>query len=398
VEKIADEVLKDRVRIVKQDLRNAGLDALLLYATGSVLGNRSATHPYLRYLCDFDAHNTAAVLIVRPDNEPVLLTGTRFHVRPRVAETRLWFSDVHHVEPKAFGSRAAALLRDFGVNTGRIAVIGHEDMPAPVWADLTGGLSGVEWIHDFSEHIDRHRVRKEHAELAFHRRAAGICDQMFATLAEAVQTGRPGFQIKAAMEHTARDAGCDYVDTWLTAAPEADYFRYYSEECLRIPQEGDQLLSGMMLTYDGHWGHAVRTGSVGVALPKHRRLYDICREMFEAGLKALRPGEDLCLVNDAMDGVLHRYYSDDEVLRTRSGHGLGYAYEDPVVSLAFPNAWEREPGKPRSAIETVPGMLLELHPHFFVPGLGGAMIGDMVLVTQTGYELLTRYPRELIAW
>jgi Xaa-Pro dipeptidase len=76
---------------------------------------------------------------------------------------------------------------------------------------------------------------------------------------------------------------------------------------------------------------------------------------------------------------------------------LGYAYEDPVASQAFPNAWEPKPEK-RSVIETRPGMLLELHPHLFVPGVGGAMIGDMVLVTAAGYEVLTQYPRDLIAW
>jgi Xaa-Pro aminopeptidase len=77
---------------------------------------------------------------------------------------------------------------------------------------------------------------------------------------------------------------------------------------------------------------------------------------------------------------------------------LGYAYEDPVASLAFPNAWEPKPEKARAVIETLPGMLLELHPHLFVPGAGGAMIGDMVVVTETGYEVLTQYPRDLIIW
>jgi Xaa-Pro dipeptidase len=43
-------------------------------------------------------------------------------------------------------------------------------------------------------------------------------------------------------------------------------------------------------------------------------------------------------------------------------------------------------------------MLMEIHPNVFVPGVAGAMIGDMVAVTETGYEILTQYPRELIVW
>jgi Xaa-Pro aminopeptidase len=396
--KVDDAALRQRVLLVEQELRASGIEALLLYATGSVLGNQSLTHPYLRYLCNFDGHNVPALLILRPGQSPTLLTGTKFHVRPRLAESRLWFNDVRHVPPRDFGEHAVALLKGSVPGGRQVAFIGYDETPAPVWKSLERGLPDVAWVHDFARRIDCNRVCKSAAELSFHRTAAAACDAMFETLAQAVGTGKPGFQLKAAMEQAAREAGCDYCDTWLTAAPEADFFRYHMDECRRVPQQGDQLLAGIMLTYDGHWGHAVRTGSVGAAKPEHRRLYGICREMYDAALDELRPGRDLCRVNDAMDAVLHRYYSDDEVRRTRAGHGLGYAYEDPVASQAFPNAWEPMPATARAVIETRPGMLLELHPHLFVPGVGGAMIGDMVLVTEAAHEVLTQYPRDLITW
>lgn len=41
-------------------------------------------------------------------------------------------------------------------------------------------------------------------------------------------------------------------------------------------------------------------------------------------------------------------------------------------------------------------MVIELHPNFSVPELGLIAIGDMVVVTDTGTELLTKFPRELI--
>jgi Xaa-Pro dipeptidase len=43
-------------------------------------------------------------------------------------------------------------------------------------------------------------------------------------------------------------------------------------------------------------------------------------------------------------------------------------------------------------------MLMELHPQIWVPGGGGAMIGEMVAVTETGCDVLTRYPRDLQVW
>ena len=49
-------------------------------------------------------------------------------------------------------------------------------------------------------------------------------------------------------------------------------------------------------------------------------------------------------------------------------------------------------------IEIKPGMLMELHPQIWLPGGGGAMIGEMVAVTETGCDVLTRYPRDLQVW
>ena len=202
------------------------------------------------------------------------------------------------------------------------------------------------------------------------------------------------------MEHTARHEGCEYCITWLTVAPRADYPRFYKEGCVRAPQVGDQVIPGIYLTYDGHWGHAIRTGTVGKPTDDHRKIYDITREMYEAALENLRPGEDLYQVNAAMDRALHKYYKEDEVGRSRAGHGLGYSYEDPLVSLAFPHPWEagsKPEGSP-NFIELKPGMLMEIHPNVFVPGVAGAMIGDMVAVTDSGYEILNEFPRPLFSW
>lgn len=44
-------------------------------------------------------------------------------------------------------------------------------------------------------------------------------------------------------------------------------------------------------------------------------------------------------------------------------------------------------------------MVLELHPSLAASDLGSpfAMVGDMLLVTETGSELLAQFPREIFA-
>jgi Xaa-Pro aminopeptidase len=43
-------------------------------------------------------------------------------------------------------------------------------------------------------------------------------------------------------------------------------------------------------------------------------------------------------------------------------------------------------------------MLFEFHPNLFVPGVAGAVIGDMVAATDGAPEIMNQFPRELISW
>jgi Xaa-Pro dipeptidase len=398
--KIDSGTLQARTKEIEDELRSQGLHALVLYANGSVLGNQSRMHGYMRYLCDFDSHLFPAVLILRPGEAPALITGNpnARNNRADTAEKNLWVKDVRHVPAHALGDEIVKTLGANGASARRVAYLGYNETLAPVWKSLEQGLSEVEWVHDFGVHIDRHRVQKSALDLAIHRRAAEICDAMFATLAREVRSGKPGYQLQAAMEHTARDEGCEYCLTWLTIAPHGDYSRFYTEECLRTPQEGDQVIAGIYITYEGHWGHAIRTGNVGEPTQEHRLIYDRVREMLDSALGKLRPGGNLYDVNSAMTQVWQKYYKPNEIRRSRAGHGLGYSYEDPIVSLAFPYAWNVKGEPAREPIEIKPGMLMELHPQIWVPGGGGAMIGEMVAVTETGCDVLTRYPRDLQVW
>jgi Xaa-Pro dipeptidase len=396
--RINNATLKARVADIEATLREQGLEALVVYVNGSALGSQSKMHGYMRYLCNFDGHNTATMLVLRPGREPVLLTGIMPFLMRYQTREMLWFKDVRNIKPPLFGNEIVAILGAAG-GKRRVGYIGLSETPAPIWKAIEKGLPDTEWV-DFAPQIDKRRLQKDELMLAFHRRAAEICDALFRTVQRDVRKGLAGYQLQAAMEHTGRSEGCEYCLTWLTVGPRGDYPRFYKEECVRVPQEGDQVIPGIYLTYDGHWGHAIRTGTVGKPTDDHRKIYDIVREMQEACMAKLKVGDDLREAVDAMDHVLYKYYREEDVLRSRAGHGLGYSYEDPIVTDAFFHPWDfpSKPARGTKPIEIKPGMLMELHPNVFVPGVAGAYLGDMVAVTETGCEILTEFPRDLIEW
>lgn len=395
--KLDRTILQERLARVERMLGEDGLAGLLVYATGSALGPSSRTHGHMRYLCDWDSHHAPSLLVLRFGHPPTLLVPNIF--MSFLGKQYHWIEDIRFVKLPDFARVAADVVADGGLVGARLGLVGRNEMPVPVWEGLAERLPGVEW-RDVTASLDALRVIKDATQLAMHQRAAEICDEMFATLAREIHTPKPAFQLQADMERTARYAGSEYCMTWLTAMPKADYSRFFKEECSRVPQRGDQVFAGIYLIYEGHWGHAIRGGTLGAPSADQKRVYDIALEMERAMLERLMPGEDLHAVQAAAERVVMEHYPNgqaDGIFRFRHGHALGLSYEDPVASAAFPQLYDAPPTT-KARLEVTPGMLFELHPNLFVPNVAGGVVGDMVAITSEGPRLLNAYPRELIEW
>lgn len=396
----SDSTFTERLAAVRERMAAAGLDAILVYAVGSALGMDALAQGHMRFLADWDGYSTPSMLIVPRAGPPTLVVA-----RPTLvpmAHRMVWFGDVRAALPGQQASLAADLLRERAGARARVGHIGRDEMPVPVWEALKGALPGAEWS-DATLLVAALRTVKTDAQRAYHRRAADICDQMFETFAREVGRGRRGYQLKADMEHTAKCAGAEQAQSWLSVGPVADDSHYFKEMNLRVPQAGDQVLVGVNVLFEGHWGHAVRSGTMGPAKDAHRRLFDLVLEMQEAAIARLAPGGDVHDLFRAAEGVLSRHHPgwrEKGILLKRIGHSQGMSYDDVVLKAAFPDTLDEALALARSAKPIViePGMLFEVHPIVYVPGVSGAGIGDLVAVTGAGHEILTRFPRELIVW
>ena len=399
---IPTSVFKNRIKQAVEQSIEEKLSGLVVYSTGSSLGFAGRTHGYLRYLCDWDARNQAAVLILLPKRNPVLLVPGR---SPKLfAKEIMWFDDIRAIPQDGFGGEIVATLKSIIVSGEKIGYVGRSETPVPLYDALREGLEGVELV-EANHVVDKLRIVKDDIAIDFHRRSAEICDAMFETLTREIRSGKMVYQIQADLEYTARYEGCEYASTFMSVGPVVDRPRYAKKECSQIPKEGDQFLLALFVLRDGHWGHAIRTGTVGKPNRAQQKAFELVLEMQDAALGRLSPGTNLDEVWKASEKVLSKYYPNARDLDwywLKTGHSLGLDYSDPILSAVFPNPYTMgkksngQDAQDGSSIRILPGMLFELHPNIFIPGEATAAIGNMVLATETGHEILDRFPRELL--
>jgi len=115
----------------------------------------------------------------------------------------------------------------------------------------------------------------------------------------------------------------------------------------------------------------------GTVKDKFKKIYNIVRTAQETAIKKIRSGVMARTVDMAARGYI-RSRGFGKYFGHSLGHGVGMeAHEDPAVSSL-------SEGSLRS------GMVITVEPAIYIPKFGGARIEDMVLVTDTGCEILTR--------
>lgn len=165
-----------------------------------------------------------------------------------------------------------------------------------------------------------------------------------------------------------------------------------------ILQEGDIINVDVSTILDGYFSDASRMFKIGTVSERAERIVRVTEECVELGLKAAKPWGHLGDIADAI--YTHAQKNGYSVVEDIGGHGIGLEFhEEPFVSYVTPKGSEMVlvPGM----MFTIEPMLNEGSPDFFVDedndwtvytiddGLS-AQIEYMVLVTETGIEVLTK--------
>jgi Xaa-Pro aminopeptidase len=369
-------LLAGRQARVRQTLAALKLDALVV-----------SSLPNVRYLSN---HVGSAGLLVVTGDTAHLLVDFRYEEAIRALQSspaacpslRRW------PVPASYDEALLGCLVELGLQR-----VGFEAAHLTVsrwnWLKLALEARGTGLVLEPTTRVvEALRLVKDSGEIAVLREAsarlANVAEAAFAAICPGV-TER---QVAGVIEDAMRQAGYDRpaFDTIVASGPNAALPHHRAGD--RPLAAGDLVVLDFGGILDGYCCDLTRTVSVQAVSAEARRVYRAVREAQQAAIAAVRTGVATTAVDAAARDVLG-VHGLAEAFGHGTGHGLGLdVHEEPRIGRP-------RPGEPTRLLE--PGMTFTIEPGAYLPGWGGVRIEDDVLVTETGCEVLTSVPRELLA-
>jgi Xaa-Pro aminopeptidase len=287
---------------------------------------------------------------------------------------------VEDFEESAVGS----LKSDAGVGTIFVPLNPNSRYDPHVLALLFEGQAEVA---DVEPALAELRLVKDDFEIAMLRRAIEITDDAHRAAMLAARPGMYEYELEAVIEFNFRLGGAERVGfpSIVGSGPNSVVLHY--DKSRRRMEEGDLVVMDIGAEYSYYSADVTRTIPVsGRFTDRQREIYKLVLGAQEAALAAVKPGKNLFDVDRAARIYLKENgatacgpKSCVEYFPHGVGHWLGMDVHDV--------------GEYTATFE--PGMVFTVEPGIYLPDEGiGVRIEDDVLVTESGYELLSNAPRD----
>ena len=162
-------------------------------------------------------------------------------------------------------------------------------------------------------------------------------------------------------------------------------------------KKGDIVNLDVALIKDGYYGDNSRMYQVGETSIKAKRICQIAYDCMMLGIEQVKPGARLGDIGHTIQQYAEGNHCS--VVREYCGHGLGKNFHEEPQVLHY--------GKPGTGVELVPGMVFTIEPMINLGKRQVKLLPDnwtvvtkdhslsaqwehTLLVTETGYEILTR--------
>ena len=349
-----------------------GIDLLLAYGPGWRREN-------VRYLSDTAVSGSAAMVMLAQDGEPVAFSTRKSDLAAMV--DRGWVGAAHLLQLPDLAD-LVEYLGDF--KPKRIAVAHLELLPAVLAAALHRSAPKAEIVSGTSL-MDGARMVKTEWELDRMRKSGVVCAAGWQKFVEVLEPGLPEYRIVAEVEGELKRLGAE--NNFMLIASGGDEVLGMTPPGDRLLRAGDMVRTELTPQMDGYWLQICRSAVVGPPSDGQKRSFDLFNEAVEAGMSVVKPGVTAHEVATAENDVFRRHgygdYCSSKWTRVRGhGHGL-HLDETPIIE-----------GNHTVLPE---GAVFIIHPNTYTPLAGYHVLGDPVVVTESGCEVLIATERRLFS-
>ncbi|MEZ5776375.1 MAG: Xaa-Pro peptidase family protein [Hyphomicrobiaceae bacterium] len=379
------EEAKTRTAEFQRRLKDAGIEVAVLTDESSIA-----------YLAGFWGYLSVefgrpTFLVVRADEAPIVVTPL---MESEMVATMTWVPNVmtwtdagetrwENVLPKAIGRVPAAI----GVE--------RSALPAIVRNWLDERMAGARLV-DVGPILGEMRTVKSPAEIAVMKQAGKIAGAMMAAAEGALAEGAPEYEAALAVINAGTRAAAGFLTAkgWEAFVSPMihnlqimqsgrDTSMVHRRASVKPFAKGDPVYFCFcnMAQFKQYKLGFDRMFNIKEIPDENRRVQQAAIDAQQAAIKAIRPGVTAESIAEAAN----------EVYRAR-GYETGYR-TGRSIGMAYLEAPELKAGD-KTILK--PGMTFAVDGGISLDGRLGGRIGDSIVVTETGSEYLTEYPRKII--
>jgi Xaa-Pro aminopeptidase len=350
-----------RLQEVRKYLETSGLDALLV------------SHlPHVRYLTGFSGSNGLSVITLR---KQFFFTDKRYREQSK--------NEVDGFEITVTSDTLLKAARKRGVLNGRKKIgFECEYLSVSMFENLKKLFPSASFVAKRSV-IETIAAVKEESEIETIKQAAAITDKVFKKALLVLEPGVRELEIAAEISywHLRMGAEGDAFESIVASGPRGALPHGRATE-KRI-RKGEFVTLDFGCKYKGYNSDLTRTVAVGKPTERAKRIYRTVLEAQRKAIEAVRPG----VPAQALDKVARNHIRQKGFGKYFShslGHGLGIEIHEPL----------RLSVKSKDVVKQ--GNVFTIEPGIYIQGFGGVRIEDDVVVRDSGCEVITHSPKELM--
>lgn len=330
-------------------------------------------------------------LLVRPEGEPTVITPL---MESEMVSKMTWVPNVRGWEDTGPNGWSAVLRQAIGP-APKSLWIESNSVPAIVRNFFDDQYPGIP-LNNVSRTLGEMRMIKSPAEISVMKQAGQIAGAMMAAAHESLQVGMPEYESALAVINagTRRAAGFLTAKGWEAFVSPmihnlqimqsgADTSMVHRRASTKLLQGGDPVYFCFcnMAQFKQYKLGFDRMFFVKEASAEAVRVQQAAIDAQQAALRAVRAGVTAESVAVAANDT---YAAAGYTTGYRTGRSIGVAYlEAPELKMGDKTILR-------------PGMTFAVDGGISLDGKLGGRIGDSVVVTETGFEYLTEYPREIL--